>query len=512
MLSHYGSYNVMYNDVRLGSGDSMRPNVLILMSDEQSWGTLSCTGNAAARTPRLDALAEIGTIFDGCYTPFPLCCPSRTSLWTGLMPRHHHVLGNWRAIAPELRSRSIASAFRDAGYHTMYTGKWHVPGTTPQLMGFDDTAAIPAVLDGRDRGRYIEDYRRYVTELGYELVPGHIENLSAADLRELGAPDSPHRGRAEIRLEHYLETWQTDQFLHTLDRRPADRPWFAVCSFNAPHFPMVVPAPYDSIIDRGLVRLPDSFATGPGTRPREVRESPFATEYADLDQAGWVDLVGHYLGFCALVDAQVGRILDHLERTGTLDDTTVVFTSDHGDMMGAHRLMEKGHLLHYEEALRVPLIIRHPDAGQARISHLISMVDIAATLAELADVSWRGPDDGISFAEMIGASDATPTRDHVTAESVLYRMRADANGEHLDPRTWRAETDAINLSVRTPTARYIFRSRDEDELYDHVTDPGEQHNLAADPACADTRRYLRKLIATEIDDVFPAIARTLTTG
>ncbi|MFD2078197.1 Arylsulfatase A [Actinopolymorpha cephalotaxi] len=485
-----------------------RPNVLVVMSDEQRWDSFGHAGNPAAHTPHLDALAEQSTIFEGCYTPFPLCCPSRASLWTGRMPRHHHVLGNWRAVNPDLRDAGLGRAFQDAGYHTMYCGKWHVPGTTPARMGFADQVAIPAVLDGRDRGRYIEPYREYATAQGFELVEGNIENLTPADVGTLRT--APHRGTAEIPVEHFLETWQTGQFLGALGDAPDDRPWFAVCSFNAPHFPMIVPAPYDTIIDRGRVELPPSFATGPDTRPREVAQSGFARRYADLDEAGWVELVAHYLGLGALVDAQVGAIVEHLRRTGQLERTIVVYTSDHGDLLGAHRLMEKGHLLHYEEALRVPLIIRHPDVGAATSTgNLVSVVDLAATLTELADVARDEDDDGISFAGMLGRRAAAPTRAYVTAETVLYGMNSDARGEYTDPADWNATTDALNVSVRTGTSRYIHRSHDVDELYDHTTDPHEQRNVAADPAYEPERLRLRRVLAEEIEDVFPQVAAEL---
>lgn len=484
---------------------NVRPNVLIVMSDEQRWDSLGFAGNPAAHTPNLDALSEHSTVFDGCYTPFPLCCPSRASLWTGRMPRHHHVLGNWRAVNPDLCETGLGRAFERAGYHTVYCGKWHVPGTTPARMGFRDDIAVPAVLDGRDRGRYIEPYREYVTSQGYQLVDGNIENLTAADVRTLRT--APHRGAAQIPLEHCLETWQTREFLHTLDNAPDDRPWFAVCSFNAPHFPMIVPEPYDTIIKRDRVELPASFATGLDTKPREVAASTFATKYADLDEPGWVDLTAHYLGMCALVDAQVGRVVEQLRRSGELDRTIIVYTSDHGDLLGAHRLMEKGHLLHYEEALRIPLLIRHPDVATGTATgNLVSVVDLATTLTELAGVAWDEADDGISFAGMVGEGAAPPTRQHVTAESVLYGMDPNARGEHTDPAGWDAKTDAINLSVRTASLRYIYRSRDVNELYDLTTDPHEQANVAAEPAYGSQRLALRRLLAKEIEDVFPQVA------
>jgi arylsulfatase A-like enzyme len=483
------------------SGGKDRPNVLVIMSDEQSWDTMGCTGNAAARTPHLDALAERGRSFARMYTPFPLCCPSRTSLMTGQQPRHHHVLGNWRGIRPDLAEHGLGRWFADAGYHTFYVGKWHVPGTDPARMGFGDQAAIPAVLDGKDRGRYIPDYRDYATAQGYQLLSDSIENLTAGDLAGLSDPSSPHRTTAEIALEHYLEPWQTRQFAATLDDAPQDRPWFGFCSFNAPHFPMVVPAPYDRIIDRAEISLPESFRAGFDALPEEVRRSHFAQRFADLDEDGWREVVAHYYGMISLVDDQLGAILEQLRRRGELDRTVIVFTSDHGDMMGAHRLMEKGHLLHYEESVHIPLIISHPDGIAGHDHQLHSMVDLTATLLELAGLSAPVPIDGRSFADDSG-------RDRVFTETLLWgRDSENAHGEHRDPAAFELGSDVINLSIRDHEYRYIFRSDDIDELYDQQTDPGEMTNLAS--RRCDLVEHYRTVIAAEVDDVFPTVADLL---
>nr|WP_246082912.1 sulfatase-like hydrolase/transferase [Nonomuraea diastatica] len=299
--------------------------------------------------------------------------------------------------------------------------------------------------------------------------------------------------------------------MRTFDERPAEAPWLAVCSFNAPHFPMAVPAPYDRLIDRDLVELPAALAPGTAGLPREVRESRFAAEFAGLGEDDWREIIAHYLGLCALMDTQVGRILDHLRAAGELERTIVVYTTDHGDMMGAHGLMEKGHELHYEETLRVPLLVRHPGRPPARVRNLVSMVDIAPTLAELAGVPWPArPRDGRSFATMIGDPSAAPTRDHVTAETCLYDGAPEAWGEHTPPSSWDPARDALNASIRTRDMRYIYRSGDEDELYDHRGDPAELRNLAADPAYAQVRAELRSLLGAEIGDVYPQVARELT--
>ncbi len=482
------------------------PNVLVVMSDEQSWDTLGSTGNQAARTPHLDEFAEEATSFDGCYTPFPLCCPSRASLWTGLMPRHHGVLGNWRPIEDQYRGTGVAEAFRNAGYHTIYNGKWHVPGTTPEEMGWSATTAIPAVVGGQDRGRYIEPYRSWAATRGYRFDPDHIENLTEQDLA--GLTEHPYT-TAEVSSEDFLESWQCEEFLRSFNERPTDVPWLAVCSFNAPHFPMVVPRPYDSLIDRDLIRLPQSLATGHASKPREVRASRFAAEFEHLSHEEWIEVTAHYLGLCALVDTQFGRIREHLKRAGQWDNTIVVFTSDHGDMMGAHGLMEKGHWLHYEEALRVPLLIRAPGARAGSAPHLVSVTDIGPTLCELAGVDWRDPIDGRSFATVVGDSTAPPIRDHVTAETMLRDGRPGGRGEPFHARDWEYPRDSLNASIRTDRYRYIFRSDDEDEFYDLAEDPHEQVNTVADPATASESDRLRLLLAEEIGDVLPDAAELI---
>ena len=489
-----------------------RPNVLVVMSDEQSWNTMGCNGNAAARTPNLDQLAQESTSLDGAYTPFPLCCPSRASLWTGLMPRHHGVLGNWRPIEDHLRSAGVAQAFKRAGYHTAYTGKWHVPGTTPEQMGWEAHSALPAVIRGQDRGRYIPDYRDWATDRGHVFDPDHIENLTRRDLDAL--QKRPY-ATSSVPLDDFLETWQTEVFLQTLAEAPDDRPWLATCSFNAPHFPMVVPSPYDTLIDRSAVRLPASLATGHTDLPREVREAHVARDFEHLTEQDWVEVTAHYLGLCALVDTQLGRIREHLVRTGEWARTIVVFTSDHGDMMGAHGLMEKGHWLHYEESLRVPLLVRHPDGRHTRSNNLVSMVDVGATLAELAGVPWDEPHDGRSFASMVGNAEAAPTRDHVTAETALHDGRPGGNGDPFRAADWSFPRDALNASIRTATHRYVFRSHDECELYDLIRDPHEQRNLARRTATfqhpipdegREVQLRLATALADEVEDTLPVAA------
>ncbi|CAG7614571.1 sulfatase-like hydrolase/transferase [Paenibacillus allorhizosphaerae] len=486
-----------------------RKNVVIIMSDEQSWDTLGCHANPASVTPNIDALAGEGISMDRCYTAYPLCCPARASLWSGLMPHAHHVTGNWRSIREDLRDEGLVKNFKHAGYHLIYTGKWHVPGTTPARQHYDDISAIPAVIDGRDRGRFIEEYREYAAAQGYDLHPTHIENLTHEDIRKLREKDKAPCGTSEVRLEHFLETWQTGKFLEALDRRPEHTPFFAVCSYNAPHFPLIVPAPYDRLIKPEDIQLPENFLAGLVHKPQEVLQSKFYKEMKGLDEKEWRRFIAHYLGLVALIDHQVGEIVRYLKQNGLYEDTVIVFLSDHGDMMGAHGLVKKGFPLHYEEALRVPLIIANAGESAQRTSNaLVSLIDVVPTLAELNGVPIKQPIDGRSFADVLQGT-SSEHREFILAET--FKLGGDESagvgGETMTPDQLNPETDSFNISVRNHRHKYVFRYKDIEELYDLDTDPFENVNIAFDPTRAAELQQMRETLLNELRASSPFLGR-----
>jgi arylsulfatase A-like enzyme len=482
-----------------------RPNIVLMMSDEQRWDSLGCNGNRSSHTPEIDRLAANGASFDHCFATYPLCCPSRMSLWTGLMPHDHCGFGNWRLLREDLRDQGLVAPFVSDGYSTIYNGKWHVPGSTPARFGFADVEAVPAVLNGLDRGRYIQEYREYATAQGYELVPGHIENLTRSDLAQLERPGTAHYGTAAIAEEHFLETWQTRLFLQQLNRRAPDQPFFAVCSYNAPHFPMIVPSPYDALIDPGAIDLPLNFCSGLQGKPTEVTQSKFRE--ADWSEAEWRRLIAHYLGFCALIDRQVAQVTSFLTANGLSENTIVVFTSDHGDMLGSHGLNKKGYPLHYDEALRVPLVISGPGiAPHHRIDGLVSLIDLVPTLAALCNVDLPATHDGESFADALHGDANWQGRSHVFAESYQIDGTESGTGDPVDRSTFDLRRDGINVSIRTRQYRYIYRLHDHEELYDLVNDPGEQTNIAFAPGMLAVCAEFRIRVANSLIDNLPQIA------
>lgn len=491
--------------------DNKKMNILMIMSDEQRKDTLGCYGNGQATTPNIDKLAQNSTVFDMCYTPYPLCCPARASLFTGVMTHKHNVAGNWRLINEKYADGDLISIFNNAGYHTSYTGKWHIPGTTPERMGFSYYNAIPDVIDGRDRGRYISEYRQYITNLGYELKPNHIENLTEKDFQAIKQEGKAPCAASEIPLEHYLETWQTEKFFEAMCNRDKDKPFFAVCSYNAPHFPMVVPAPYDTIIKPEDVILPENFMSGIEGKPDEVIKSRYMKEGLELDEYEWRKLIAYYWGFCSLIDAQVGKIIDYLKTHGELDNTMIVYTSDHGDMMGSHGLIKKGYPMHYDEDINVPLIISHPHIKQVKnYDGLISLIDILPTLAKCAGIEEQCNIDGKSYSAIWSGDENISPREFVISETFKTDGQESGNGDRIDIENFDIKKDSANLSIRTKNFKYIFHSDDIDELYHLENDKFEDCNLIADKKYSTILLKLKKKLIKSITDETAKFGETIS--
>lgn len=486
-------------------------NIVMIISDEQRKDTMGCYKNPANVTPNLDRLADRGIVFDRCYTPYPLCNPARASLWAGVMANRHNVTGNWRLIDPAYEMGQLVPSFAENGYHTIYTGKWHVQGTTPEKMGFSFCNAIPVTYEERQRGRRITEYREYAAKMGYEILPESGENLTKEDKKKLRQPGKAPCGTAEIKYEHFLETWQTGKFIEALDKRPDGKPFFAVCSYNAPHFPMIVPSPYDSLIKPEDVVLPDNFLKGIEGKPAEVLSSHYFTKNTELDEYEWRRLIAHYWGLCALVDNEVGRVVSYLEKQGLLDNTIIVYTTDHGDMMGSHGMDKKGYPMHYEEDICIPLIISHPeDMKQRRYNGFMSLMDILPTVGELAGVEMDYKDtDTLSYAGLWKNADFRAPRDFVVTETFFMDGHESGRDDRIDVASFKEERDKAILSICTKKYKYIFHSHDEDELYDIMEDIGENYNIAGKCEMATVIEELRNKLFDSIEKGNPVFAKLM---
>jgi arylsulfatase A-like enzyme len=378
----------------------MPRKVLFITGDQWRGEALSCLGHPAARTPHLDRLAADGATFTRHYTVAAPCGPARTSLLTGLYPFLHRSIRNGAPL--DRRHSNIALEVRKAGYE-------------PVLFGYTDSSADPAAMAPEDpRLRHYEGVLpgfRLEASLNEACLTGWISDLARKgyDIPErlldvYQHPGTPKvlerfdRGPAMYRAEDSDTAYIADKLLDYLRlRRQED--WFVHAVFLRPHPPLIAPAPYHTMVDTAKSPAPIRHAS----RDRERAVHPFLdawlTTQSDpayfesqvnvqtLPDGDLAEMRAVYYGLIAEVDAQLGRLFAHLEKTGELDETLIVFTADHGEMLGDHWCWGKAGW--FEAANHIPLIIRDPRAAKAargrRIEAFTESVDLAPTILE-----WLG--------------------------------------------------------------------------------------------------------------------------
>ncbi|WP_435146100.1 sulfatase family protein [Halobaculum sp. P14] len=313
-----------------------RPNVLFVLTDQHQAQALGAV-NDAFHTPALDDLASDGTLFTNAYCTHPQCSPSRSSLVTGKFPHQTGVraLSNWGPYELDPDSNSVGRTLSDAGYETLWAGRWD--------LGVENTS-----------------------KLGWEFT----RNL---DVTGTDGPRSLQRdGATATEVARYVREYDGDE------------PFFATASFNLPHPPYFEDEAFSEYYDRDDISLPANHDDDLSTKPEFHRERADSEE-CDLTEAEFREIAYQYRTMVSHVDALIGELLDTLRAEGLYEDTVIVFTADHGDMQAAHGLNKKG-VVAYDEILRVPLIVRHPGLESQRdvIPDLVSTAAVPGTIVEAA--------------------------------------------------------------------------------------------------------------------------------
>jgi len=426
-----------------------RPNILLLMGDEHPVFMTGCYGHRSVKTPVLDRLAERGRVFDAAYCPSPICAPSRAAMMTG---RHVHTIEVWDNAAP-LRSDwpTFAHSFSAAGYRTILCGKMHFVGPD-QLHGFDErwTQDIyPATFDwtrSNRNGPAVNEGQNI--DRVFECGPGWTADMDY---------DEEVLFRAEYGLRQIA--------------RRGGAPFLLCVSFTGPHYPYKAPEPYWNLYgddDVDLPHIPEDYLE------REHEYVKWLRIHGRFDRLVPDDVARAarraILGRITLVDHYLGRILDLLERTGMAKDTIVVYTSDHGDMMGERGLWFKNAA--YEWSSRVPLIVAGPDIPAGRIAEVVSLLDLGPTLCALAGVEYIAPvSDGRDLSDLV-----LGRREPGEGEAIMENY-----GEGVW-RGWRM--------IRRGNYKLTYVPGYDPELFDLARDPGEWNNLASDPEYAAIRDEL----------------------
>jgi arylsulfatase A-like enzyme len=463
-------------------------NILLILTDQHRYDALGCYGAPTCRTPNIDSLAARGVRFDTAYTPCTPCSPARASLFTGLYPHKHRVTGNNSVLDPALPN--LASELRGAGYNLGYAGKWHVDeATLPTDHGFvgkdfpgygypAGAGFIKGMRWAQGQKQVLPHYPAYLKEHGYEppeVLEAFYGDNPGKQNQEIYALQS---GNIETNFEYMVSEDTIDLLRQMQDARVrTGQPFFMWTNFWGPHTPCLLPEPYYSMYDPSAIPEEPSFGETWEKKPRvhELHERMWGLSSGGW--ASWREIVARYWGYVTMIDDLVGRILDELDRLGLAEDTLVVFSADHGDMMGAHRLNEKGPYA-YEQCFRVPMLAAHPAcrAPGSACSEFVYLHDLFPTLLDVAGRPLPDAPDSRSVLDYMLNADVPPRRRSV------YTMY-DRMAFHFELRM-----------VRTKTHKLVYNHVDIGELYDLVSDPWELHNLIDVPEAKPAKDELLGLM------------------
>ena len=459
---------------------SDRRNILFLMTDQHRVDTLGAYGNELAQTPVLDELARTGTRFDRWYTPTAICTPARASLLTGEAPFRHKLLANHERnvgyiedLAPD--TFAFSRALRDTGYNCGLLGKWHV-GTerTRADFGFDG-AELPGWHNPVDH----PDYLAYLAER--DLPPYEISDRIRGTLPN-GGPGNLLAARLHQPVEATFEAYLATRTIEMMERyaeeyRSGDRPFFLALHFYGPHLPYILPDEFFDLVDPADVELPRSIAETFMGKPPVQRNYSAHWTFDTMPIEVTRKLIAVYWGYVALIDQQIGRVMDAMERLGLAEDTAVFFTCDHGEFTGAHRLHDKGPAM-YEDIYRTPGLLRVPGQPQGIVrDEFVSLLDCTATILDLAGLDPKLAVDSRSLLPLVSGGEAEWEDDIV----------CEFHGHHFPYPQRMLREDRYKLVVNPDSVN---------ELYDLHVDPDELLNVYEHPEMAQVRsRMMRRLYA-----------------
>ena len=467
-----------------------RPNVLLICTDQQRYSALGAQGNTEIDTPNLDRLAARGTLFDRCYVQCTVCAPSRASLMSGQYVHSHGLHANGVAIPEHVRL--LPQALHEAGYDTGLVGKWHLHACTagrtepaPPGMRVWQWAHDP--YRGSSENRYHQWLRA--------AHPALYDRLVRQDGPDVGAlPGSGANDFDVVPTEAHFSHWVGEETIRFItEAREPDRPFFFIANFFDPHHSFGAPKEYMDRYRHELSRpitTPDELTGKPAILAEASRETyaGVARGYVDYTPEELQDVKAAYYAMVSLVDDEVGRILAALDAEGLAQDTLVIFTSDHGEMLGDHQLMLKGPFC-YDQQIRVPLILAGPGVAEGRrVADPVQWIDLTATIVELSGAELPAQ-QGMSLMPLCGPA-AEPGAAHRGWALCEYRD----SGESYDPQVHVSMLTDGKWKLAVHHGSPATARERTGELYDLTADPDELINRWDDPACAGTRAELTALL------------------
>jgi len=447
-----------------------RPNILVIMTDQQAASAMSAAGNPYLNTPAMDSIAARGVRFERAYVTQPLCLPSRSSMMTGRYPHEIGTTTNGKSFNKDWPM--VGKLMAEGGYECGYIGKWHVGAP------IDFEHAGHTFLTGKQKD--------------HEKTASAVEYLS----REHSKPF--------FLTVSYINPHNVCQLARQLNR--TDPQTLLEATENAGQLALYQDLPDGPIPTlptdiKDLPPLPANFAI-PENEPSAIREAQAMSPNkhyptSNWDERRWREYLWGYYRICEKVDAEVAKVLEALEENGLAENTVIIFVADHGEGIAAHHWNQKQIL--YEAAVRVPFIIAPPEssiAGQVSTQLVSTGLDYLPTILEFAGISYPGATPGHSLKSIALGEPNTLSREYVVAETVF------ASGTN--------EFGVSGRMLRTNKYKYVIYNKGElrEQLFDMDLDPGETNNLAIDNDFSDVlNRHRLQLTnwAEETSDNFPYV-------
>jgi len=472
------------------------------MADQLRYDALGCNGNVNARTPHLDSLARRGVNFHSHHTPCPICAPSRASFFSGLYPRHNRLIKNGVALDNSLEL--LPHVLLEHGWQTHGVGKFHFqPILAPASFGMPESEAFWTLPQSKGwTGPYygFQNAEFVIGESFTSVRGGHYARWlqdSHPEVLDLYNPENALDGPPEdmnevwqsaVPEEMHYNTWITDRAVNYIQNQNRTDPFFLFVSFPDPHHPFSPPVPYcnhfdlssmpkPAIVPGELENMPayiENQQWMPGDGKTKITYREFLKNHdVCIEQGTWEKtdsisddsirrVIAYTYAMVEMIDTGVGRLIEALEDQGVLEDTLVMFTSDHGELLGDHGLLRKGPMA-YRQLLNIPLLMTGPGLPQGEVCEgLTSHLDIKSTVLDCLGLEYE-KDDGTSLMPMLHG-DTEQIREHLLAE--------------YHPRT---VEDQYNLSYITENWRLtvypLAKKQGWGELFDHENDPNEHINL-----------------------------------
>lgn len=437
-----------------------RPNLLLIMVDQLRYDCLGFQGKYSISTPNLDKIAKEGMYFSNTFTTIPTCCPARQSFMTGMRAEQIGALWNYDITLPvasmtpdmDTWSHNISKE----GYRCGYIGKWHCsPNYDPTAFGFE----------------------MYFSEHDYEsyLANNHIDASSIkTDWRG---------GVSDISLDHSRTHIFAKKAIEWIGScHDSEDPWVTCLEFPEPHLPCTPTVEFAELYDPEVTIPWEGFYDTLEGKPSMQKKQQYNWDVVGMEWEDWAPIVAKYYGIISQLDDAIGKVLQYLSDIGEVENTLVIFTSDHGDLCGSRGLPDK-HYVMYDDVMRVPLLMKFPGKIPAdkQVDYLLShTLDVPLTMMELLGINWQPNGTGRSFVSWFNGSQ-TPIRNQIMgtyhgAQFGLYCERL----------------------IRTDRYAYVWNPTSTDELYDLETDPGALNNLIDSEDFDDVKKDLKTLLYDEL--------------